>query len=290
MKLAVSGMHVELMKHSSRFVLKSPHALFALDDPEIGKAPDWRMPVDQPRYTDSPNDERWDHAIGEGISAYTLVQRGPRKHAGHMIKAVLVKEDADGGDPRLKRLVSDLYSCFSNGETYAWWYCYDCCVWFRLGVDYLEDNGLEMADRHNAAASRSSPPAPQSLVGPDVDLARRLQEKAGRLCSKHDQQHHFHYLQDILHLNIPPDALLKPRSGSDKIRAEITAEWENIDPRPTCSMYRCCQCDVAVYFDTESAMPACFSERFLTQLKERPPRPGSTIHDEYIRVLSVLFR
>lgn len=278
------------MKHSSRFVLKSPHALFALDDPEIGKAPDWRMPVDQPRYTDSPNDERWDHAIGEGISAYTLVQRGPRKHAGHMIKAVLVKEDADGGDPRLKRLVSDLYSCFSNGETYAWWYCYDCCVWFRLGVDYLEDNGLEMADRHNAAASRSSPPAPQSLVGPDVDLARRLQEKAGRLCSKHDQQHHFHYLQDILHLNIPPDALLKPRSGIDKIRAEITAEWENIDPRPTCSMYRCCQCDVAVYFDTESAMPACFSERFLTQLKERPPRPGSTIHDEYIRVLSVLFR
>jgi hypothetical protein len=171
MKLAVSGMHVELMKHSSRFVLKSPHALFALDDPEIGKAPDWRMPVDQPRYTDSPNDERWDYAIGEGISAYTLVQRGPRKHAGHMIKAVLVKEDADGGDPRLKRLVSDLYSCFSNGETYAWWYCYDCCVWFRLGVDYLEDNGLEMADSHNAAVSRSSSPAPQLIGGPDVDLA-----------------------------------------------------------------------------------------------------------------------
>lgn len=260
--------------------------MYRPDDEEIAKAPEWLAPPDQPRYRDSSSRERWDNAIGHGISAYRLADQGPPSHDGHLIRAVSVKEDADGGDPHLKRLVSDLYSCFSNGEAYAWWYCYDCCVWFRLGVDYLEDNGLAMANAHNTAVSHGSSVPQESLVGPDAGLASSLREKAGRQCTKHDQQHHFHLLQNIFQLDIPPDALLKPNQ-SGQSQPAIVAEWSDIPPSPTCSMYRCCQCDVAVYFDDSAAMPACFPKSLLAKLKERPPRVGSS-GNEYIRVLSLL--
>ena len=259
-----------------------------LDDEEIAKAPQWPSVSEQSDYRDSPSKTRWDNAIGEGISAYRLAERGPPHHGGHTIKAIFVQENADGGDPHLKRLVSDLYSCFSNGEAYAWWYCYDCCVWFRLGVDYLEDNGLAMANTHNATVSPESATRQETLVGPSAELGSDLQKKANNLCREHDQQHHFHLLQDVLHLDVPPDALLKPNKSGQR-RPSIMAEWANINPSPACSIMRCCQCNVAVYFDTVSAMPACFPETLLTRLKERPPRPGSSIHDEYIRVLSLLF-
>jgi len=251
----------------------------------------WPSLSAQPGYINSTPDERWEFPIGPGVSGRRIATQGPQPHSGHRISGVLISENEFEKDPHRKRITTELMEGFFNGEAYAWWYCHDCCAWFRLGVEYLPDNGLAMVLGHNATQDEM----PRNLdndnffQGPNVRLAEKLKFKADKLCSSHDQQHHFHHVPNLFHVPLPsgtvPEAI-----GHVKSLPDLAAEWTGVDRNPTFSLERCCQCHLAVYYDEKPAMPACFPKRLLKELRQRPPRPGRNADDEYRKILATLLR
>ena len=250
----------------------------------------WRSLSASPGYINSTPEERWEFPIGPGVSGRRIAMQGPKPHSGHRISGILVSENEFEKDPHRKRITTELMEGFLNGEAYAWWYCHNCCVWFRLGVDNLSDNGLTMVRSHNATQEDMPTDLNNDnfFRGPNIRLAEKLKHKADKLCSSHDQQHHFHRVPDLFNVPLPLGSIPEPIVYES--HPALTAEWTDIDRNPTFSLERCCQCHLAVYYDERPAMPGCFPKRLLTELHQRPPRPGHNADDEYRTVLATLLK
>lgn len=81
----------------------------------------------------------------------------------------------------------------------------------------------------------------------DGDLLARLRVKQGICQTEHRQQHHFHQLE--------------------RLNEETTAT----------ATYTCCQCPLAIYYDTKACQESCIPTELLTSLQDRGPAPGDSL-------------